>query len=49
MKVRNPIVWERIKKKELNGFSVSGFFEEIEQFKMEQQFLKELAELLKDL
>jgi hypothetical protein len=49
MKVRNPIVWERIKKKELNGFSVSGFFEEIEQFKMEQQFLKELAEILKDL
>jgi hypothetical protein len=39
MKVRNPIVWERIKKKELNGFSVSGFFEEIEQFKMEQQFI----------
>ena len=49
MKVRNPIVWERIKKKELNGFSVSGFFEEIEQFKLEQQFLKEVAELLKHL
>lgn len=49
MKVRNPLVWERIKKKELNGFSVSGFFEEIEQFKLEQQFLKEVAELLKHL
>lgn len=49
MKVRNPIVWERIKKKELNGFSVSGFFEEIEQFRLEQQFLKDLAIILKDL
>jgi hypothetical protein len=49
MKVRNDEVWKRIKAKELNGFSVSGFFEEIEQFKMEQQFLKELAEILKDL
>jgi hypothetical protein len=49
MKVRNPLIWERIKKKELNGFSVSGFFEEIEQFQLEQQFLKEVAELLKHL
>jgi hypothetical protein len=49
MKVRNDEVWKRIKSKELNGFSVSGFFEEIEQFKMEQQFLRELAEILKDL
>ena len=49
MKVRNDEVWKRIKTKELNGFSVSGFFEEIEQFKMEQQFLRELAELLKNI
>lgn len=49
MKVRNPLVWERVKKKELNGFSVSGFFEEIEKFNKEQQFLKEVAELLKHL
>jgi len=49
MKVRNPEVWERVKKGDLRGFSVSGFFEEIEQFQREQQFLKQLAELLKDI
>jgi len=49
MKVRNDEVWNQIKKKELNGFSVSGFFEEVEQFYREQEFLKQLAEILKDL
>jgi hypothetical protein len=49
MKVRNPLIWERIKNKELNGFSVSGYFEEIEQFYREQEFLKEVAKILKDL
>ena len=49
MKVRNEDVWKRIKNKELNGFSVSGYFEEIEQFYREQEFLKEVAKILKDL
>ena len=49
MKVRNDEVWQRIKKKELNGFSVSGYFEEIEQFYKEQEFLKQVAKILKDL
>ena len=49
MKVRNEEVWQRIKKKELNGFSVSGYFEEIEQFYKEQEFLKQVAKILKDL
>jgi hypothetical protein len=49
MKVRNDEVWKRIKSKELNGFSVSGYFEEIEQFYREQEFLKEVAKILKDL
>jgi len=49
MKVRNPEVWERVKKGDLRGFSVSGFFEEIEQFQREQQFLRQLAELLRDI
>ena len=49
MKIRNPLVWERIKKKELNGFSVSGYFEEIEQFYKEQEFLKELERIIKEL
>jgi len=48
MKVRNQEVWDRIKNKELNGFSVSGFFEEVEQFYKEQEFLKELVEILKE-
>lgn len=52
MKVKNDFVWDKIKNGELNGFSVSGFFEEVEKFKREQkelEFLKELAELLKNI
>jgi hypothetical protein len=49
MKVRNDDVWKRIKSKELNGFSVSGFFEEIEAFYKEQEFLSRVAELLKNI
>jgi hypothetical protein len=49
MKVKNDEVWKRIKNKELNGFSVSGFFEEIEQFYKEQEFLRQVAEIIKGL
>jgi len=49
MKVKNDNVWEMVKKKELNGFSVSGFFEEIEAFYKEQEFLKQLSEILKNI
>jgi hypothetical protein len=49
MKINNDQVWERIKNKELNGFSVSGFFEEVEQFYKEQEFLRQLEELLKNI
>jgi len=49
MKVRNDEVWKRIKSKELNGFSVSGYFEEIEQFYREQEFLREVAKIIKHL
>jgi len=52
MKVKNDNVWKDIKEGKLNGFSVSGFFEEVETFKLQQEqkelmFLKELAEILK--
>jgi ribosomal protein L37AE/L43A len=47
MKVKNDEIWDMVKKKELNGFSVSGFFEEVEQFYKEQEFLKQLSEILK--
>jgi hypothetical protein len=47
MKVRNDDVWQKIKDKELNGFSVSGYFEEVAQFCREEMFLKEVAEILK--
>lgn len=49
MKVKNDEIWQKIKKKELNGFSVSGFFEEVEQFRKEKQFLFALAKLLKEI
>ena len=48
MKIKNNDVWERVKNGELRGYSVSGYFEEIEQFNKEMMFLKELAKLLRD-
>lgn len=47
MKVKNDNIWKRVKAGELNGFSVSGFFEEVASFHREEAFLSELAELLK--
>jgi hypothetical protein len=47
MKVKNDEVWSKIKNKELNGFSVSGYFSEVAQFCKEEMFLKELAEIIK--
>jgi hypothetical protein len=53
MKVNDNEVWDKVKKGDLKGFSVSGFFEEyeVEQFnrKKEELFLKELAQLLKNI
>jgi hypothetical protein len=49
MKIRSDEVWQKIKRGELRGYSVSGYFEEIEQFAREEMFLKQLAELLKDI
>ena len=48
MKVRNPEVWQAVKEGRLNGFSVSGYFEEVAQFCMEEMFLKQVAEILKN-
>jgi hypothetical protein len=47
MKVNNPDVWKKIKNKELNGFSVSGFFSEVQKFTKEEMFLYKLAEILR--
>jgi len=49
MKVRNDEVWQKIKNKELNGFSVSGFFEEVSRFTKEEMFLYKVAEILKNI
>ena len=48
MKVRNDETWNKIKNGDLKGFSVSGYFEEIAQFCMEEMFLKQVAEILKN-
>jgi len=48
MKVKNPEVWKAVKEGRLNGFSVSGYFEEVAQFCMEEMFLKQVAEILKN-
>jgi len=47
MKVRNDEVWQKVKKGELRGFSVSGYFEEIADFAREQMFLQEVVKILK--
>ena len=48
MKVNNPDIWKKVKEGFLNGFSVSGYFEEVAQFCMEEMFLKQVAEILKN-
>lgn len=48
MKVNNPEIWAKVKEGFLNGFSVSGYFEEVAQFCMEEMFLKQVAEILKN-
>ena len=47
MKVNNPKVWEQVKEGKLNGFSVSGYFEEVAQFTKEEMFLYKVSEILK--
>lgn len=47
MKVNNPEVWKQIKEGQLNGFSVSGYFEEVAAFSKEEMFLYQVAEILK--
>jgi len=49
MKVRNPKVWESIKQGKLNGFSVSGYFEEVASFCREEMFLQKVAQILKNI
>lgn len=47
MKVKNPEIWKKVKDGKLNGFSVSGFFEEVSSFTKEEMFLYKVAEILK--
>jgi hypothetical protein len=47
MKVNNDEIWEKVKSKKLNGFSVSGFFSEEAAFSKEEMFLYQVAEILK--
>ena len=49
MKVRNPKVWESVKQGKLNGFSVSGYFEEVASFCREEMFLQKVAQILKNI
>ena len=46
MKINNPEIWNKVKDHQLNGFSVSGFFEEVAAFKKEEIFLEKVAEIL---
>jgi hypothetical protein len=49
MKVRNDKVWEKVKQGLLNGFSVSGYFEEVASFCREEMFLQKVVEILKNI
>jgi hypothetical protein len=49
MKVKNEDVWNKVKQGELNGFSVSGYFEEVASFCREEMFLKKVAEIIKNI
>ena len=40
-------VWKQVKEGKLNGFSVSGYFEEVQAFSREEMFLYKVAEILK--
>ena len=40
-------VWNQVKQGKLNGFSVSGYFEEVQAFSREEMFLYKVAEILK--
>jgi hypothetical protein len=46
MKVNNAEIWDKVKAGKLNGFSVSGFFEEVAAFTKEEMFLYKVAEIL---
>jgi len=46
MKINNPDVWSKVKEHQLNGFSVSGYFEEVADFKREQIFLEKVADII---
>lgn len=47
MKVKNDEVWNMVKEGKLNGFSVSGYFEEIAEFCKEEMFLRQVVDILK--
>ena len=47
MKVKNDQIWNKVKEGQLNGFSVSGFFEEVAAFSKEEMFLYQVVEILK--
>jgi hypothetical protein len=42
-------VWKQVKEGKLNGFSVSGFFEEVEKFSKEEMFLYKVSEILRNI
>jgi len=46
IKINNPDVWAKIKDHQLNGFSVSGYFEEVQAFTKEEMFLYKVVEIL---
>ena len=49
MRIKNDDIWKKVKEGQLNGFSVSGFFEEVADFCKEEIFLQQVANILKNI
>jgi hypothetical protein len=49
MRIKNDEIWKKVKEGQLNGFSVSGFFEEVADFCKEEIFLQRVANILKNI
>ena len=49
MRIKNDETWKKVKEGHLNGFSVSGFFEEVADFCKEEIFLQRVANILKNI
>ncbi len=49
MKVEDPLVWKKVKSKELTGFSVEGLFAEKSVFSKQEKQINQIKAILKSI